>query len=213
MPLRNYLFTEDGLLCRVAQRLAEELPFGRDAVPEFSGTRQRLALVVVENQDGRPARILDARGSYWQFDAEGRIDEDLRERWAEHLDTSMAAARAKRAAVVDLVPEIKRREIEARNTWALTADDVDRIAADLWPGVHGPADEVTSVKGKAPRKPPLTSEARWALDDIAKHVNAITGKLNGLSERSLKGLAFEAAGTSTVQEERSTKALPRRPSG
>ena len=32
-------------------------------------------------------------------------------------------------------------------------------------------------------------------------MNAITGKLNGLSERSLKGLAFEAARTRTVQEE------------
>ncbi len=193
--IRHYLFPEDGSLRRVAQRLADELLFGRDAVPEFAGTRQRLALVVVENQDGRLARILDARGSYWQFDAEDRIDEDLRERWAEHLDTGRAAARAKRSAVIDLLPEIKRREIEARNTWTLTADDLDSIAADLWPGVHGPADEVSSVKGKAPKKPPLTSEARWALDDIAKHVNAITGKLNGLSERSLKSLAFEAART------------------
>ncbi len=67
--------------------------------------------------------------------------------------------------------------------------------------MHGPADDVTSVKGKTPKKPALTTEARWALDDIAKHVNAITGKLNGLSERSLKGLAFEAARTSIVQEE------------
>ena len=32
-------------------------------------------------------------------------------------------------------------------------------------------------------------------------MNAITGKLDGLSERSLKGLAFEAARTSILQEE------------
>ena len=57
---------------------------------------------------------------------------------------------ARKGAVVDLVPEIKRRDLDARDRWTLTADDLDKIAADLWPGVHGQAPEVSTVKGAKP---------------------------------------------------------------
>ena len=84
----------------------------------------------------------------------------------ERIDR-MAERSSNRSPVVDLVPEIKKRELQARNKWTLTADDLDRTAADLWPGMHGPADEVSTVKGKAPREPPLTNEGRWAMGAAA----------------------------------------------
>ena len=59
--------------------------------------------------------------------------------------------------VVSLVPELKRRELEAKHRWSVTQDIVDPIAADIWPGVFGPAPEGGSVKGTAPRRPPLPS--------------------------------------------------------
>ena len=57
------------------------------------------------------------------------------------------------------------------------------------------------VKGKAPRKPPLTQEARWALQKLNDHVNAIKHELSNLSERALKGLAFEAIRSSMWEDE------------
>ena len=59
---RFHLFLDEGSIRRVPQRIAYEMPFGRDAIPEYAGTRQRVASVLVESEGGRPARILDARG-------------------------------------------------------------------------------------------------------------------------------------------------------
>ena len=201
ISFRHYLFPDDGSLRRLPQRIVDELPSGRDAIPEFAGTRQRVAYVILENLDGRPARILDARGEHWTFDNEGRLSEDMHQRMIERLDLMSEHAASKRGSVVDLVPEIKKRELQARHEWTLTADDLDRIAADLWPGVHGQALDVASVKGAKPNKPPLTYEARHALQQLNDHVNAIKRTLGMLSERVLKGLAFEAVRTSMWEDE------------
>ena len=198
---RFYLFLDDGSIRRVPQRIAYEMPFGRDAIPEFADTRQRALDVLVESDNGRPARILDARGSYWTFDTEGRISDDLITLVGERMKAHDAVQRAKRTKVTDLRPEIKLRELRAKHEWTPTAEDLDRITADLWPGVHGPAPEITSVEGAKPKKPPLTHAGRWALDRIEKHVEAITLELGGLSERALKGLAFEAQRMSTLEDE------------
>ena len=199
---RFYIFLEDGSLRRLPQRIGYELPFGRDAIPEFAGTRQRVATVLVESEAGKPVQILDSRGLIWAFNAEGRIDDDVRQQRAEHVDVlSPRAASKKGLPVVDLVPEIKRRAARARYEWTLSVDDLDRIAADIWPGIHGPAPEVASVKGTKPRKPALTHEGRWALERIEKHVSSIAFELRGLPERSLKGLAFEALRMGSQEEE------------
>ena len=67
---------------------------------------------------------------------------------------------------------------------------------------------MTSVKGAKPKKPPLTHEGRWALQRIEERVNAITIELGGLSERALKGLAFEAHRMSTLEDEALWRGVP-----
>ena len=140
-------------------------------------------------------------GFFWMFDAEGRLEDDMRANFHARMDAEEAARRGRAGRVVSLVPEIKRKEQEARDNWTLSAEDLDRIAADLWPGVHGPADEVTSVKGSKPKRPPLTYEAKHALQRLADNVIQISSILDGLTERALKGLAFEAARSITFQDE------------
>jgi hypothetical protein len=76
---RSYIFDKDGALKRIPQRVLEALPFGQDAIPEYGGTRQRVATVIIENEGGKPVRILDAQGEFWTFDNEGRIDENLQQ--------------------------------------------------------------------------------------------------------------------------------------
>lgn len=49
-----------------------------------------------------------------------------------------------------------------------------------------------AVKGVARKPPPLTYEAKAAIDEIRTKLFAVEGKLESLSEQSLKGLAFEA---------------------
>ena len=201
LSFRHYLFQDDGSLRRVPRRIADELPSGGDAVPEFAGTSQKVLEVLVESEDRRPARILDARGIIWTFDDEGRVDEHLINLTGERMQIAEDVRRARRMKVPDLRPEIRLREFKAKHEWEPTADDLDRIAADIWPGKNGPASEVTSVKGKAPKKPPLTSDGKWALDDIAKSVEMISNRLIGLSERALRGLAFEAHRLGSQEDE------------
>ena len=103
ISFRYYLFLDDGSLRRIPQRIAHELPFGRDAIPEFASTRQRVADVVLELQDAKPLRILDARGSYFEFDEAGRVDEHLRQSMADRMDIVFAPLAKSKGPVVDLV--------------------------------------------------------------------------------------------------------------
>ena len=194
LSTRYYILQEDGALRRVARRVVEGLTFGTDAIPEYTGTRQRVAHVLVESEGGKPVRILDVTGSFWTFDAEGRIDVALRHAGTEWMNYAFSPASRRRTTgrVVDLVPELKRRELEARHRWSVTQDDVDRIAADIWPGVHGPASDITAVKGKAPRRPPLSWAAKDALIAIAPKLAGIDDQVTSLTEAGLRGFAFEA---------------------
>lgn len=87
MPLsvRVYLFEEGGEIKRVPRRVLDNLTFGLDAIPEYAGTRQRVAEFIIENENGKAIRILDMTGYYWGFDEKGRIHKDLREAGAEAL--------------------------------------------------------------------------------------------------------------------------------
>lgn len=200
LSFRFYAFLDDGSLRRIPKRIANDLGITDEAIPELAGGRQRIAQVIFEIDGGRPSRIMDARGFFWQFDAEGRLEDDMRANFHARMDAEEAARRGRAGRVVSLVPEIKRKEQEAKENWTLTAEDLDRIAADFWPGINGPANEVTSVKGTKPKRPPLTYEAKHALQRLVDNVIQINGILDGLTERALKGLAFEAVRSSTFQD-------------
>ncbi len=192
MPLRfrAYLLDESDTLKRIPRRVLDGLVFGNDAIPEYANTRQKVVDVYVENEDGKPVRILDARGSYLEFDEEGRIDHSLRRRAMEVMDLGDRVARASRAKVVDIRPGIEQKKWLETHRWEVTAEILDRIAADLWPGRDVP--QLSTVKGKAPKRPPLTSDARNAIDELWGKVSGIEGLVEDLSEVALKGFAFEA---------------------
>ena len=199
---RHYLFLEDGSLRRIPRRVLHGLPFGLDAIPEFADTRQRQADVVLENEAGKPVRILDVRGSFWIFDAEGKIDQGLVDGMGDWMRLVREEKTTRREGiVVDLVPELKQKEMRDKLRWTPTADEVDRIAADIWPGVHGPAPAVESVKGVVPKKPPVSYRAKDALSAIAREIGIIEERLRSLSEADLKGLIFEAHRTGSFQDE------------
>jgi hypothetical protein len=66
LGMRFYLFAESGLL-RISQRLMEGLAHGKDATPQFAGTRQKVANVLVQVADGKPIKIEKADGSFLTF--------------------------------------------------------------------------------------------------------------------------------------------------
>jgi hypothetical protein len=63
LGVRFYLFAEDGLK-RISQRLMKGLAHGKDAMPQFAGTRQKVANVLVEMESAKPIKIARADGSF-----------------------------------------------------------------------------------------------------------------------------------------------------
>ena len=188
--VRTYLLDEAGTLKRVPRRVCEGLVYGTDALPEYAGSRQRVVEAIVENEDGKPARILDAQGYYWTFDAAGQIDHELKLAGWAAMD-SLPVPKEMAGTVVDLRPEFKRKQWRSKYRWDITAEIIDRIAADLWPGLAG-ASEIKAAQGTAPKRPPLTSDARDKLGELHWAVSDIGSAIDDLSEVALKGFAFEA---------------------
>jgi hypothetical protein len=187
---RCYLFEDGGVVKRIPRRLLEGLIFGKDAIPEYANSVQRIATAIIENETGKPIKIVDARGGFFTFDEEGRIDEALRKSTAEAMDL-LPTPNIGSGNVVSLSPTLKRRQFREKNRWHLAKEHLDWIAADVWPREDGRPAHVTIAIGKAPRRPPLTYEAKEALRNIREKIISIECELERLSEAALKGLAFE----------------------
>jgi hypothetical protein len=198
VSIRFYIFADDGLQ-RVSQRVMDGLAHGHDAMPQFAGTKQKIANVIVELEEGKPARITRADGLFLHFDAAGKVHESLVNSGFEAMETFDALERSKRikSKVVDLSPKLNREKWEREHRWDLSQDDLDLISADLWKTKKAQVAKVIQAKGISPTPPPLTSEAREAIREIQSHVFGIGGKLEFLTEPALKGLAFEARSLAT----------------
>jgi hypothetical protein len=173
----------------------EGLCHGEDAMPHFADTKQKVANVSIEVEDGKPARIVNATGTYLHFDSKGRVHESLQRSGMEAMETFDDLERSKRirpSKVVDLSPKLNREKWERENRWEPLASDLDLISADLWKMKKAASAQVVQAKGTSPISPPMTHEAREAIREIQTHVFSIGGKLEYLTEPALKGLAFEA---------------------
>ncbi len=159
---------------------------------DYVNSVQRIATAVVDNENGDALRIVDARGEYWTFDEEGRIHKGLSKSLAQVMAMVGDEPRGNRGKVVSLAPALKRRDFQQKHQWHLTKEDLDWIAADIWPSENGSPAHITIATGKAPRRPPLTYEAKEALRKIHEKLASISFELERLSEPALKGLAFEA---------------------
>lgn len=76
------------------------------------------------------------------------------------------------------------------NRWELSKEDLERIAADIWP--KSKSDAITMLKGTAIKPPPVPHQARRALDKIGEHLVDVDSELDRLSEPALKGLVYQA---------------------
>jgi hypothetical protein len=73
----------------------EGLCHGVDAMPQFANTKQKVATVSVEVEDGKPARVVGASGSFLEFDAKGKVQEALQRGALEAMNTFDALERSK----------------------------------------------------------------------------------------------------------------------
>jgi hypothetical protein len=192
--VRFYLFTEEGIF-RIAQRVVEGLVHGSDAIPKYAGSTQKAATITVESNDEGVAGIVEAVGEFWRFDEVGRIHRSLREAGWRAAESFPTRSPSTDQAVVDLGPKLKRKKWEKENRWDLTKGDLDLIAADLKiDGFQKDGPRLRAISGTAPRREPLTYEAKSAIHEIEAVMFRIVGQIERLTEPALKGLAFEANG-------------------
>jgi hypothetical protein len=190
--VRFYLFTAEGAF-RVAHRVVEGLVRGTDAIPKYAGTTQKAATIRIEGDDEGVARVVEAVGEFWRFDEVGKIHRSLREAGWRALESFPAPATSGDDGVVDISPKLNRKKWERENRWELTKGDLDLIASDLQiDGFRKNGPRLRAVSGSAPRREPLTYEAKSAIREIESATYQIFGQLERLTESALKGLTFEA---------------------
>lgn len=188
LSLRYYLFPTDRDPRRLSQRLVSGLTAGTDSMPDYAGTRQKVVEVVLENDDGKPERIVASYGMYWSFDDQGGIGESLRESLAAAIDSAFPPSTT--GKVVDLTGHLKKKRAEEKHRWKVSKQDLDRIAADIWPS-NGDR-RLKSAKGTSPKPPPVTFDARHALKESSESFWRIPVIIEDLTEPGLRGFAFEA---------------------
>jgi len=194
LSVRFYLFADDGLQ-RISQRLMHGLALGNDAMPQYAGTKQTAADVIIEVENGKPIRIAKADGNFLTFDKKGQVHRDLQAGGMQAMETFAALERSQRQApskVVDLAPKLKREKWERDNRWTLSKQDLDLISDDIWKRKRAVAPKVQQAKGVTPIPPAVTFEAKQAISEIQTHLFGIDGKMEFLTEPALKGFAFEA---------------------
>jgi len=192
ISLRSYLFAPDGLQ-RIPQRVISGLCRGRDAMPQYAGTKQKTATAIYELDNGRPSRILSVEGSYLDFDKAGKVQASLARGAFEAMQTYYDLEQSKAAQpskVFDITPKLNREKWQRESRWTPSQAELDLIADDVFE--RKTATSLKFARGKAQKPPPLTYEAKEAIREIRSQLYLIASKFEGLSEQALKGLSFAA---------------------
>jgi len=186
---RYYLFPEGSPPLKLSQRLVEGLTHGNDAMPQYANSRQKAVGVLLENQDGKPVTINRTYGTIWRFDADGKITGGLHEAVVHALE-SIDRAEPSGGTVVSLRPKLSRKKLEDEFRWEPSSADINLLIRDIWPKTK--ADRLQDAKGVSRKRPPLTFDARHALDEIGGGFWKIGNQISSLKDPSLKGFIFEA---------------------
>jgi len=91
--------------------------------------------------------------------------------------------------VVELRPRLRKQKLDREFRWEPGKGEIEKVIADIWPKKK--SDRLRGVDGLAPRRPPLTHEARRATDEISELLWKAGLALDRLKEPGLKGIAFE----------------------
>ncbi|WET74125.1 hypothetical protein [Rhizobium croatiense] len=188
VSVRYFLFPEESDPLRLSQRLVDGLIQGKDAMPQYADTKQRVMGVVIQNEDGKPTNIDRTYGTIWTFDEDGAIREGLQEAVAEAMNLGEASSTSEK--VVSIRPQLKRKHFNEKYRWEPSSADIERVVRDIWPKKK--TDRLKDVKGVSKRKPALTFDAKHALGKVSGGFWEIKHEIDKLKEPGLRGFTFEA---------------------
>ena len=127
LSMRYYLCTTSGPV-RVPLRLFQKLVAGEVALPEFAGTVQHFAEVLVTR--GSAGRQVKIRATTSKFDDAGHIDLSHA---VEAVDVAVMGPSPRKIGnkVIDIGPTIRSNRLKEENSWRLSPDVRRKIRADL----------------------------------------------------------------------------------
>lgn len=198
LSVRLYLIQDDGAVLNVPKRVAEGLYSGKDALPAYAGTRQKILEVIISNDAGKPQSIQHTQGHYLDFNAEGGVHESVMNSVREAMNVAFPVD-ADEGNVVSLSPRREKQIWKEKSQWQPTSAQLDQIVADLSrkPGAKG----LASVVGVALKRAPLTYEANAEIQEIAGKLRMLGWGISQLSEKALPGFVGEARQRSKQEPE------------
>ena len=112
--LRYYVCSDDQITWRIPNTLHSDLVAGKLLLPQFASTKQKVLEVFVSRATGGPV-LLEARGSIYSFDSDGRLD------LHPTVEASANAVEGRRPRVygnvIDIRPTVRSRRWHAEQTW------------------------------------------------------------------------------------------------
>jgi hypothetical protein len=137
---RYYLCSDDRLTWRIPNQLHADLIAGKIAFPEFAATKQRVLEVFFRRSPGGPV-VLEARGTFYTFSADGTFDPYPA---AETVDAALQSSRSRRVQehVFDITSMVRARRWLSDQSWQPSLGLLRAVGADLR---ASPASRVSRV--------------------------------------------------------------------
>jgi len=128
ISIRYFVCREGQLTWVLPNHVYSQLIMGELHLPAFAGQTIEILEVFISKKDGTFV-LLNARGTRWHFDQQGKLDIANRSVTAIGDRLLMSMDRTKR--IVDLQPQIRQRRRRAEDMWQPTETLKDQVLAEL----------------------------------------------------------------------------------
>ena len=128
ISIRYFVCREGRLTWVLSNHVHSQLITGELHLPAFAGQTIEILEVFISKKDGTFV-LLNARGTRWHFDQQGKLDIANRSVTAIGDRLLMSMDRTKR--IVDLQPQIRQRRRRAEDMWQPTETLKDQVLAEL----------------------------------------------------------------------------------
>ena len=188
---RMFLVEDDETLkslpARVANRLYDEAHF-----PEYAGMRIRYLEAAIENEGGKPVRLIAHAAGYLYIDETGRPDRD---KVQDAVSLAMKVDDASRGSdqpknVIGITGRLSAKKLESEHRWKPTDRHITDLTAAIFPDQARQYGKPKVAKAAIASKPAprITRDAERAARELRSLQVQLSMKLDMLSREDLKGL-------------------------
>ena len=128
ISIRYFVCREGQLTWALSNPVHSQLIKGELHLPAFAGQTVEILEVFISKKDGTFA-LLNARGTRWHFDQQGKLD--IANRSVTAIGDRLLISMDRTKRIVDLQPQIRQRRRRAEDMWQPTETLKDQVLAEL----------------------------------------------------------------------------------